>query len=165
MQSQTEQPRPPAETAGRSGIGSSSALPHVRAANLEKIGGARRDRAAHLVLVVDDEPASRYATVKMLNAAGYRTLETGSGVDALAMAGQANALVLDVNLPDVNGVQVCGKLRADTSRRLPIILHSAVYADELHKEAGMSSGADAYLIAPLDHDMVIAALDRLLGAS
>lgn len=130
----------------------------------------RRKREGRTVLVVDDQPAGRYATCRMLKARGYDTLETGSGVDALAMAFEADAVVLDVNLPDMNGVQVCGILRGGQSGQagrphIPLILHSAVYADDLHREAAMTSGADAYLFAPFKHEDVIELLDRLLGLS
>jgi DNA-binding response OmpR family regulator len=147
---------------GRSGTGASSVLRHMAADDAEPDGAAAR-RAGHTVLVVDDEPASRYATTRRLQLAGYKTVETPSGYDALDLAGQATAVVLDVNLPDLNGVQVCGALRRRLPRELPIVLHSAVYVDELHRDAGLTAGADVYLVAPLQAEQLLATLDRLLA--
>ncbi|MFL6693975.1 MAG: two-component system response regulator [Ramlibacter sp.] len=152
---------------GRSGSGSDSILEHIaqeRATNTKGTSQFRSARSQSTVLVVDDEPAVRYATARQLQSAGFKTLETASGYEALDLAGRAAAVVLDVNLPDLHGVEVCSILRKrEATERLPVVLTSAVYVDELHRDAGLSSGADAYLIAPLNPDELTAILDRLLG--
>lgn len=125
----------------------------------------RQQRKAYVVLVVDDEPAGRYATARMLRDAGFTVRETGSGYEAVALAEAAAAVVLDVNLPDVNGVKVCSLIKSHpATRSLPVLLHSAVYDDEMHREAGLAAGADAYLVAPLQPEVLIPALDKLLPA-
>lgn len=132
-------------------------------ARLDRDANSPMGRKAHTVLVVDDEPASRYATARVLQDAGFSTLETGSGYDAIASAQAVAAIVLDVNLPDVNGVKVCSTIKSQPStRNLPIVLHSAVYEDELYRGAGLTAGADAYL-APLQHEILVATLDKLLA--
>jgi hypothetical protein len=116
------------------------------------------------VLVVDDEPAMRYVTVKLLQSAGFRTAETPSGYEALSLAASASAVVLDVNLPDVHGIEVCAALRAQpATSKLPVVLTSAVYVDDLHRDSGLASGADAYLIAPLNPEELTSTLVRLIG--
>lgn len=123
----------------------------------------RQQRKAHVVLVVDDEPAGRYATARMLRNAGFTVRETGSGYDAVELAQAAAAVVLDVNLPDINGVEVCNLIKTRVATgRLPVLLHSAVYDDDLHREAGLAAGADAYLAAPLQPEVLVAALDKVL---
>ena len=71
------------------------------------------DRGAHTLLVVDDNPATRYSTARVLRAAGFRTAEAGTGAEALEMARRGmSAVVLDVDLPDLDGFEVCRTLRS-----------------------------------------------------
>ncbi|WP_427912402.1 response regulator [Ramlibacter sp. MMS24-I3-19] len=136
-----------------------------RAAASSTDAAARSARSQHTILVVEDDAATRYAAVRLLQAAGFRTIETASGYEALTMADRASAVLLDVNLPDVHGIEVCSLLRArETTARLPVVLTSAVYVDELHREAGLSCGAHAYLVPPLDPVFVTTTLDRLIAA-
>ncbi|HZY18370.1 MAG TPA: response regulator [Ramlibacter sp.] len=124
------------------------------------------DRSSTTILVVDDHEAGRYAMAKLLQRAGFRTLEADSGTEAFALAESAAAVLLDVNLPDVNGVEVCRVLKSRRpTAHLPVLLVSAVYIDELHRGAGLSSGADAYLVSPLESGELVPLLDRLLAAS
>lgn len=152
---------------GRSGSGSASVLQHIaqeRGAAPSVDAADRAGRSHHIILVVEDDAAARYAAVRLLQAAGFRTLETASGYEALTMADKASAVLLDVNLPDVHGIEVCSLLRArDTTARLPVVLTSAVYVDELHREAGLSCGANAYLVPPLEPTFVTTTLDRLIA--
>ena len=58
------------------------------------------DRGAHTVLVVDDNPVTRYSTARVVRAAGFQTLEAGTGGEALVLSAQGvSAVVLDVHLP------------------------------------------------------------------
>ena len=157
-----------ADTAGkRSGSGSESILKHItqeRASAAAPGHEPRASRSQHTVLVVEDDPAKRYITVKLLQNAGFTTVETPSGNEALVLADSVAAVVLDVNLPDVNGVEVCAKLKGrESTAQLPVVLTSAVYVDDLHRDAGLASGADAYLIPPLDPEVLTSTLERLLG--
>ena len=124
------------------------------------------DRSAHTIGVVDDHEATRYVAVKLLRALGYAAAEAETGEDALTMAGsgRASALLLDVNLPDVNGVKVCEHLKA-SAHPIPVVLMSAVYLDDLHRDIGLGAGADAYLTAPLSAQELGAVFDRLLGVA
>src|SRR5438128_317590 len=95
---------------GRSGSGADSILEHIaqeRATNANATPQSRPARNQSTVLVVDDEPAVRYSTARQLQSAGFKTLETASGYEALDMAERADAVVLDVNLPDLYGIEVC----------------------------------------------------------
>jgi CheY-like chemotaxis protein len=123
------------------------------------------DRSAYTIAVVDDHDLARYAAVKMLQSLGYRTVESATGEEAqfIATTQPVSAVLLDVNLPDVNGVKVCEYLK-NSPNPLPVVLMSAVYIDELHKGAGMAAGADHYLVSPLEPQELGAVFDRLLGA-
>ena len=71
-------------------------------------------RASASILVVDDNAATRYSTSRVLRAEGFSVFEAGTGQDAIALAvGEAvDLVVLDVNLPDFDGFEVCRRLRA-----------------------------------------------------
>ncbi|MDQ2139925.1 response regulator [Alcaligenaceae bacterium B3P038] len=124
------------------------------------------DRSLHTVLVVDDNPATRYATARVIRAAGFQTEEAGTGTEALTLAGRGvAAVVLDVHLPDINGFQVCSRLRADdATMTLPIIHLSAAFVDSADKVAGLDAGADAYLVHPVEPAVLIATLQALIRA-
>src|SRR4051812_38192596 len=87
------------------------------------------DRGRHTVLVVDDNPTTRYATARVIRAAGFQTVEADTGRGALLLAPQrVSAVVLDVHLPDINGFEVCHALRTDlATATLPVIHLSAAY--------------------------------------
>lgn len=120
--------------------------------------------ASYSVLVVDDHAPARYALARALRAAGFTTLEAAGGAEALERAQAASAVVLDVHLPDLLGIEVCRLLRTrPATKALPIILVSAVYLDEPHRTAALAAGADAYLTPPLDTDEIVARVRDLLA--
>ncbi|WP_349607459.1 response regulator [Cupriavidus sp. DF5525] len=127
-----------------------------------------RPQAQPLILVVDDNPVTRYSTVRVLNGAGFRTVEADCGLDALHMATDPEILVmvLDVNLPDIDGIQVCERLRAapDTAT-LPVIHLSATYVQDYDKARGLDAGATAYLVHPVEPEVLIATASALARAS
>jgi PAS domain S-box-containing protein len=118
------------------------------------------------VLVVDDNPVTRYATGRVLQAAGLRTLDAGTGAEAVALAhaGLA-AVVLDVHLPDFDGFEVCRRLRTqpDTAR-LPVVYLSAAHVRDLDKVKGLESGADAYMTHPAEPALLVATVRTLMRA-
>jgi CheY-like chemotaxis protein len=135
----------------------------LAALNLQ-VSHARRQamRAAHTVLVVDDHPPTLYVATRWLKRAGYRVMEAATGEEALLLSSKASALLLDVNLPDVNGVEVCHAIKKNT-RHKPVVLMSAVFTDELHQDAGKSAGADLYLTSLLDGAQLANSFDSLLA--
>lgn len=118
----------------------------------------------HSVLVVDDHEPTRYAIARALKAAGFKTVEASAGAEALELAAYVSAVVLDVYLPDLHGLEVCRLLRADpATARLPVVQISAVYLTEKDKLAAQRAGADAYMTAPVDFDALAATLRKLLA--
>ena len=97
------------------------------------------------VLIVDDEPAILRLLRASLAAEGYRTIEAATGADALARAGQADIVVLDLGLPDIDGLQVIARLRATSA--VPIVVLSSREA-ESGKVAALDLGADDYVTKP-----------------
>jgi CheY-like chemotaxis protein len=122
------------------------------------------DRAMYSVLVVDDNESSRYATARFLRAAGFNVVEAAGGAEALEMADFVSAVVLDVHLPDLLGFEVCRLIRKQpTTATLPVVYVSAMYISQADQELGMATGADAYMVSPVDTDALLATLDQLIG--
>ena len=124
------------------------------------------DRGQHTVLVVDDNPVTRYATARVIRAAGFLTQEAATGAIAIDLAGRnVSALVLDVHLPDMDGFEVCRVLRADPRTELiPIIHLSAAFVQSEHQVAGLNAGADAYMVHPAEPALMVATLQALIRA-
>lgn len=118
------------------------------------------------VLVVDDNAAARYATARGLRAAGFRTVESAGGAEALELAKQdVAAVVLDVHLPDLHGFEVCRLLRGQpATARLPIIHVSAVHVRPEDHVMGLGMGADAYLVRPVEPMVLTAIVEALIRA-
>lgn len=124
------------------------------------------DRGQHTVLVVDDNPVTRYATARVIRAAGFLTQEAATGAIAIDLAGRnVSALVLDVHLPDMDGFEVCRVLRADPRTELTPIIHlSAAFVQSEHQVAGLNAGADAYMVHPAEPALMVATLQALIRA-
>ena len=117
------------------------------------------------LLIVDDNVATRYALRRRLENHGYRVLEAGTGGDGLALIASEpiDALILDVNLPDMSGFDIVRSLRAQAATALlPVIHVSAASIQTGDIITGLNAGADAYLIHPVDPDVLLATLRTLL---
>jgi two-component system KDP operon response regulator KdpE len=113
------------------------------------------------VLVVDDEQSIRRAVGRALTARGYRVELATDGEEALAVAAtfQPDLVVLDLNLPALDGLEVCRQLRGWSS--VPILVLS-VREDEPDKVAALDLGADDYLTKPFGIDELMARVRALL---
>jgi len=119
------------------------------------------DRAT--VLIVDDNPASLYATGRVLRNAGFEIIEAKTGQEALDLVGQADLVVLDVNLPDIDGFQVVRRIRQDPKTHLTPVVHlTARFVKESDKVFGLEGGADGYLTHPVEPPVLIATLNAFL---
>jgi len=127
--------------------------------------GARKlDRSRHRLLVVNDDPVGRYATVRQLQSAGFPVVEAATGMEALALADESlSAVVLDIHLPDIDGLEVCRRLRRQpTTFKLPVIHLTAAYLTDEDKVRGLDSGADAYLTHPVEPAVIISTIQALV---
>jgi len=116
------------------------------------------------VLYVDDTEAQRYAVSRVLRRAGFEVIQASSGRQALEMSASGPDIVLlDVNLPDINGIEVCKRIKADkATSHIPVLQVSATLVDTRHRVAGLEGGADAYLVQPIDPDELVATIRSLL---
>jgi DNA-binding NarL/FixJ family response regulator len=124
-------------------------------------------KASSLIFVVDDDDGFRSYVVEHLEKAGYRTeqFSAGSLVFPAAVVEQPAAVVLDVQLPDLNGYEICRQLRDKYGDALPIIFISGERVDALDRTAGLLVGADDYLVKPVDPGELIARVRRLVEPS
>ena len=116
------------------------------------------------ILYVDDTEVQRYAVSRVLRRAGFEVKQASSGQQALQMSTSGpDLVVLDVNLPDINGIEVCKRIKADQSTsHIPVLQVSATLVDTRHRVAGLEGGADAYLVQPIDPDELVATIRSLL---
>jgi two-component system, OmpR family, KDP operon response regulator KdpE len=110
-----------------------------------------------LILVVDDEPQILRALTTNLRGAGYDVERAATGEEALAAAAARppDAVVLDLVLPDISGVEVCRELR--TGSETPILILSAV-GEEEQKVSALDAGADDYVTKPFGMGELLARL-------
>jgi two-component system response regulator MprA len=114
------------------------------------------------VLIVDDDRSLREALRRALVLGGYDTVSAANGKEALAQVAEStpDALVLDIGLPDVDGLEVCRRLR-DAGNRVPVLMLTARDAIE-DRIDGLDAGADDYLVKPFDVGELKARLRALL---
>jgi two-component system response regulator MprA len=114
------------------------------------------------VLVVDDEPSVRQALQRALAFEGYDVLLAGDGHAALdtLLTHQPDAILLDVAMPGIDGLEVCRRLRA-AGDRTPILMLTARHATA-DRVAGLDAGADDYLVKPFALEELLARLRALL---
>jgi two-component system sensor histidine kinase EvgS len=124
----------------------------------------RPQHTSSVIAVVDDNEIGRYTTVRVLTQAGYLVWEGASGAEALELARRRpDLMVLDVRLPDIDGFEVCRRIKADPETRSVPVLHlSALMRDTRDKIAGLVSGADAYLTQPVEPEELLATIRALL---
>ncbi|MCU1246519.1 MAG: domain S-box, partial [Acidobacteria bacterium] len=110
------------------------------------------------ILVVDDFEANRYSKVRLLRQAGFEVVEAATGRAALSAAGDSlSAVILDINLPDISGLDVARRLReSPATATLPIIHLSATATGTADVVRGLEGGADAYLTEPVDPKLLVA---------
>jgi signal transduction histidine kinase len=118
-----------------------------------------------MILNVDDDAASRYAKSRILRRAGYEVVEAETGADALKMISQFHPelVLLDVQLPDINGLDVCRKIKQDSqSSHVMVLQISASHITVPDRVLGLECGADTYLSEPVESAELLATVRALL---
>jgi PAS domain S-box-containing protein len=116
------------------------------------------------ILNVDDYPAALYTRSRVLRSAGFEVFEAATGRQALeAVARHRPPLVLlDVNLPDMSGFEVCQRIKADPETALIQVVHLTASSTAAAEQVrGLEHGADGYLVEPLDPEVLVATVRSL----
>ncbi|MFN5779534.1 MAG: response regulator transcription factor, partial [Novosphingobium sp.] len=115
---------------------------------------------ARRVLIVDDDPHIREVLVFAFAKAGIETTQAEDGEAALALIAQGapDLVVLDINMPRMDGLEVCRRLRAGSD--LPILFLSS-RDDELDRVLGIELGADDYVVKPFSPREVVARVQAI----
>jgi two-component system cell cycle response regulator DivK len=103
------------------------------------------------ILIVEDNKLDVKLLKDILERRGYETLQTGDGLEAisLALAHLPDLILMDIQLPEISGLEVTRRLRGDNrSRHIPIIALTA-FAMGWHKREALDSGCDAYISKPI----------------
>ncbi|MBO9367262.1 MAG: response regulator [Chloroflexi bacterium] len=113
------------------------------------------------ILIVDDDPLLIELFSILLKAHGYEVLRAGNGVEALEKIEKENPdlILLDLMMPDMDGIEVCRRVRAQ--HQVPILIISALDHPGTIAEA-LDAGADDYLVKPVPGGVLLARVARLL---
>jgi signal transduction histidine kinase len=115
------------------------------------------------ILTVDDNDAIRYSLSRSLKGGGYRVIEARNGEETLELANQNPDLItLDVHLPDIDGFEVCRRLKANPrTAHIPVLHISATLTDTENRVRGLEA-ADGYLVEPISREELLATVASLL---
>ena len=117
------------------------------------------------ILVVDDDPVIQKLLAVNFEMEGYRVVTAGDGEEALAQVAleHPDAVVLDVMMPKIDGIEVVRRMRADVgTAAIPVLLLSA-RAQAKDIAEGLDAGADAYMTKPFDPVDLLERVASLIG--
>jgi DNA-binding response OmpR family regulator len=125
-----------------------------------------RETNVPTVLVVEDDEELNELERELLAIHGFESIPAYTGVQAVELCKQmdADAVLLDVMLPQMDGFEACVQMRKARDGGFPIIIISALNEQEC-RQRGMASGANAYFAKPFNPEEVIATLQRLIHDS
>jgi len=119
---------------------------------------------AKKILLVEDEMDILNSLTNRLKACGFEVLAASDGHDGLSKAKQEDPdlIILDLMLPKMDGYKVCRMLKFDEKyKHIPVVLFTA-RAGDADRKTGKDVGADAYLVKPLDFEILLAKIKELL---
>jgi len=117
------------------------------------------------VLIIEDNPDNMVLITRLLEKFGYRTLQALTGMEGFEMALQKKPdfIILDIQLPDIEGTEVLRKIRSsEIGTSIPVIAMTS-YAMSGDREKLLSAGCDGYIEKPIDPERVISQIRRLTG--
>lgn len=116
------------------------------------------------ILVVDDSEDNRFAVSRHLQKAGFTVIEAENGEETMRkIEDRPDLVILDVDLPDMNGFEVCQRIKSDPgTASIPVLHLSATFTKTRHRIQGLEMGADGYLCHPVEPLELIATINALL---
>jgi DNA-binding response OmpR family regulator len=121
---------------------------------------------AKRVLVVDDEPNIVMSLRFLMEREGFQVEVAASGQAAVAALGRqpADLVLLDVMMPELDGFEVCQRIRANPAWRATKIVMLTAKGRDVERDKGMALGADAYVTKPFSTRDLVAKVKQMLGA-
>jgi CheY-like chemotaxis protein len=117
------------------------------------------------ILVVDDEPDIVHFVVRILEGRGHQMSVARDGLDAIERVKKElpDVVVLDLNLPKLDGYEVCRRIKEDpATSHVPVVMMTAAYVSVDDARAGQTAGADEYVIKPFLREVLIHNVERLI---
>jgi DNA-binding NarL/FixJ family response regulator len=116
------------------------------------------------VVLADADRSARETAAASLRRAGFETIEVETGAEALRAAQEEGVglVLLEVELPDMTGYEVCHELRREDGDHLPIFFLSCIRTEPLDRVAGLLLGADDFIVKPFDSNELIARVRRFV---
>jgi len=118
------------------------------------------------ILVVDDEPEIVKLVAKLMESRGHSVVIAKDGEEALAAADRErpDLVVLDLNLPKVDGFEVCRRLKSGAgTKHIPVVMLTAAYVSVDDANRGLGIGADEYVVKPFLREVLLHNVERLLN--
>ena len=119
------------------------------------------------ILYIEDNPDNMILVKRVLEAAGYTLFQAATGLEGLAVARKEDIdlILLDINLPDIDGYEVARKLRHDTKPKLAHIPIIAITANALKgdAESALAAGCDVYMSKPINIHELRARVDGFMS--
>jgi two-component system, cell cycle response regulator DivK len=116
-------------------------------------------------LIIEDNPDNMVLITRFLEKFGYRTLQAVTGMEGFEMALQKRPdfIILDIQLPDIEGTEVLRRIRSsEIGSSIPVIAMTS-YAMSGDREKLLSAGCDGYIEKPIDPERVISQIRQLTG--
>ena len=120
---------------------------------------------APTILHVEDRETNRHLRRRLLERAGFRVIEAATAAEGVAVAveHQPDVVVTDISLPDLSGFELTSRLKTDPgTANIRVVQISAVFTDAASRVRGLNSGADAFLIDPVDSAELVAVIHAVL---
>ncbi|MBI4511986.1 MAG: response regulator [Deltaproteobacteria bacterium] len=118
------------------------------------------------ILVVDDEPEIVKMVARIMEARGHRVTTARDGQEALDVVARdrPDVVVLDLNIPKLDGFEVCRRLKGDDkTKSIPVVMLTAAYPTVDDATRGIGLGADEYVVKPFLREVLVHNVERLLA--
>jgi len=118
-----------------------------------------------LILIVDDEEAIVLLLETILSVYNYRSVSCMNPNHAIKMAQelQPDLIILDIAMPEIDGYEICAKLKADKrTEKIPVIMVTALALSQ-DRKTGLECGAEAFIFKPFDPQTIIKEIEKLIN--
>ena len=118
------------------------------------------------ILAIDDSASIRQMVSMTLGSAGYKVIEAADGADGYSKATThtVDAVITDLNMPSLNGIEFIRKVRQHASSKgVPIILLTTESSDDMKRQA-KEAGATGWMVKPFKQDQLLALIRKVIGA-